>query len=536
MKRAFRILGIAAALLLAVAIALPFLVDANQFRPALESRLSQALGREVKVGNLGLAPLSGGVTASDLWIADDPAYSKTAFVQAKALALDVDLGALILSGKLAVTGLTIEQPQIGLIQSASGEWNFSKLGAKGAAPPAPGAAPGDEAKLDLSVKLVKIEGGRFTLTRAGRRGKPLVLENVEARARDFTPAAAFPFSVTADVAGGGAVKLDGRAGPINQTDVSKTPATLTLSVAQLDLAGSGLNAFAPGLAGVVSLDGGGESNGRTVNLNGKLKGEKLRFGAKAAPASRAVELDFAVVHDLVKRAGEVRRGDIHIGKALAKLTGTYAEDGESMALHMNLAGANMPAPELAAMLPALGLALPRGSSLDRGTASVKMAIEGRADRLVASGSVGLHDALLAGFDLPQRIAVAASLAGVKASRDTEIRELASDLRMGPEGVSVTGLKFVAPAIGELQGGGTISPENALDFKMQAAIRASGGLLAVADNQAIPFLVTGTAAQPVFRPDVKGLASQQLQKYVKGDAGKLAGGLLEGLLGGGKKPN
>jgi hypothetical protein len=40
MKRVVRILGIAAVLLLVIAFTVPFFIDANQFRPALESRLS----------------------------------------------------------------------------------------------------------------------------------------------------------------------------------------------------------------------------------------------------------------------------------------------------------------------------------------------------------------------------------------------------------------------------------------------------------------------------------------------------------------
>ena len=133
MKRILKIAGAAIAVLLLLAIALPFLIDANRFRPALESRLSQALGRDVKVGNLKLTLLSGGVTADDLSIADDPAFGQTPFVQAKAFHVGVDLPALIFSRKLTVTSLTIDQPQIWLLQSPCGDWNFSSLGTKSAA-------------------------------------------------------------------------------------------------------------------------------------------------------------------------------------------------------------------------------------------------------------------------------------------------------------------------------------------------------------------------------------------------------------------
>ncbi len=83
MKRIAVWLGIVVAVLLLIAAALPFLIDANTFRPKLESSLTAALGRDVKLGDLKLALLSGGVSANDLSIADDPAFSKTPFLRAK---------------------------------------------------------------------------------------------------------------------------------------------------------------------------------------------------------------------------------------------------------------------------------------------------------------------------------------------------------------------------------------------------------------------------------------------------------------------
>ncbi len=54
------------------------------------------------------------------------------------------------------------------------------------------------------------------------------------------------------------------------------------------------------------------------------------------------------------------------------------------------------------------------------------------------------------------------------------------------------------------------------------------------NAPIPFLVQGTASDPAFRPDVKGIATETLKGVVGGDAGKAASGILKGLLGGKKK--
>src|SRR5215813_2998579 len=100
MKRAAKIVGIVVVVIILALIVLPFLVDANSFRPRLETELSAALGRQVKVGNLGLSILSGSVSAESLSIADDPAFNKGPFVRAQQLKVGVELFPLIFSKEL----------------------------------------------------------------------------------------------------------------------------------------------------------------------------------------------------------------------------------------------------------------------------------------------------------------------------------------------------------------------------------------------------------------------------------------------------
>ena len=97
MKTGIKVVGIIVGLLIVAAIALPFLINVNSFRPQIESNLSSALGRPVKVGNLSLSILSGSVEADQLSIADDPKFSNTPFIQAKSLQVGVELVPLIFS-------------------------------------------------------------------------------------------------------------------------------------------------------------------------------------------------------------------------------------------------------------------------------------------------------------------------------------------------------------------------------------------------------------------------------------------------------
>jgi AsmA protein len=208
------------------------------------------------------------------------------------------------------------------------------------------------------------------------------------------------------------VTLEGKAGPINPTDSAMPPVQVTLKATGLDLANSGMNDMAPMVAGLASFDGSGESDGSVMHLKGRLKVDKLKLAANGTPSTRPVEVDFAVQHDLRKHAGTVQQGDIHIGAAVAKLTGTYAEQGESMMLHLKLSGPGMPGQELEALLPAMATTLPSGTSLTGGTASANLSMEGPADRLVASGALALDNARLTGFDLPKKMASIEKLAGM----------------------------------------------------------------------------------------------------------------------------
>ena len=122
--------------------------------------------------------------------------------------------------------------------------------------------------------------------------------------------------------------------------------------------------------------------------------------------------------------------------------------------------------------------------------------------------------------------------------DVTITAPAANLRIAPEGTSLQGIHLVLPSVGELTGGGTISPSHALDFKMRATVRA--GALSVLAPPNIPFSIGGTSSDPQFRPDVGQLATEEISRGLQGvkvggvDAGKAADSVLQGLFGGKKK--
>jgi AsmA protein len=535
MKKIVRIVAIFVALIVGAAVAIPFLVDVNQFRPRLQTELSTALGRRVTIGDLKLSILSGSVAAADLSIADDPGFSKSPFLQAKSLSAGVELFPLIFSRKVSITKIVIDEPEIMLLQRPTGEWNYAKLGSSSPAPktepaPAPSSAP-----VDLSVKLVKINNGRITIAKTSGHAKPLVLDKVNLELNDFSRTSVIPFSLSAKLAGGGDIKIGGKGGPISAENVELTPINLTLKATHLDLVASGAIEAAAGIAGIVAVDATGDSNGKRIELKGKIQAEQLRLVKGASPATKTVAFDFSLHHDLATRAGSLVQGDVHIGRADAKLTGVYTPHGESMTLKANLHGPNLPAPELEGMLPALNVVLPAGAKLEGGTVSVSMSVEGPVADLTSVGSVALNNVRLSGFDMGKKLTVIESLAGIKNTPTTQIETLSSDLKNNDQGTALDNMKLVVTDIGELTGSGTVSPARALDFKMRVSVK--GGILPAAlgarAQSGIPFFVRGTAADPKFEPDIKGMAAAEVQD-LKSSATKAATGILGGLLG--KKKN
>src|SRR6185436_16921308 len=86
MKKKLQIAGGAAVGLLGGSILLLMLFfDGNQFRPQLEQTMGAALGRNVTLGRITVAPFSGGIAVQDLSVADDAAFSAEPFVTAKAV-------------------------------------------------------------------------------------------------------------------------------------------------------------------------------------------------------------------------------------------------------------------------------------------------------------------------------------------------------------------------------------------------------------------------------------------------------------------
>jgi len=569
MKKSLWIVVAVVVVIVLVVIAIPLFLNVNQFRPDVESKLTTALGRKVTIGNLGLSLFAGELSADNIAIADDPAFSTSPFIQAKSLQVGVELQPLIFNRVLRIRSITLKQPQVDLLHSAAGSWNFSSLGkttgstapaqktepaatskpAAGKAQTAP--AGGSSAAPDLTIQKLNVVDGRVTVGSPNQRKTTYEAVNLTASNVSYT--SAFPFSLQAKTPAGGQLSLQGKAGPVNQEDTSLTPLSAKVGIKSLDLASTGFIPPDAGLAGHLDFDGTVRSDGRSAVSDGAAKLTKFKLVKNGSLADGPVAVDYASNYNLKEQAGQLTKGLIHLWKSAVALRGNYDLKPASPLLHMNVDAANVPVQDIESVLPALGVVLPSGSKLESGTAATHLALEGPADRLVTTGSVNLTNAKLAGFNLASKLSALSAFTGMKGGgADTVIQLLSTNIRVAPEGVRADNLQLIVPELGTVTGAGTIAPDNALNFHMLAKLSnagAVGGVMQLAGlkggtKNGIPFMIQGTTSNPRFVPDVGGmlqpgaLSSAAGGILGKGKAGNVnqqnLGGVLGGLLGKQKK--
>jgi len=511
MKRLLKVLGAVILVVVVVLAALPFLLNANQFRPLLESKLSAALGRPVKLGDLSLSVFKGSVSAGDISIAEDPAFGSAPFLLAKSLSVRVEMTPLIFDRKLNVTAVTIDHPEVNVILKQNGTWNFSSLGGSSAGSPS-SSSPGVP---DLAVQLVRITGGRFTLTRAGDP-KPQVIEDIDIDLKNLSMSTPITFTVSAKRAEGGAVKVEGTAGPLD-VKASHAPVQAKFTVPALDIVKAGLVDPSAGISGLAELTGNAQWKEDQVSLDGYLSVQRVKLAKGGTPGTRPLDLDFEVIHEITPRRGQLRRADIHIGKAASRMSGTYDLAGKEPEFTVKYSGNKMALGELLAMLPVLDVRLPAGSSLEGGTLSAEFTVAGTPSHYTAAGPISLDHTRLKNFDLGSKMRVIETLAGIKASPDTDIETLRADVKRTDDTTTLDKIQFTVPAIGEITGAGAISPRNELAFNMQVLLHTGGTVMAAlgqkGDTKA-PFTVTGTVSNPVIKPNLKAMASEKVEEFKK----------------------
>jgi len=525
MKRFLVISGIIVGVLLLIIIAVPLFINVDSFRPDLEKKISAALNRTVHIGKLDASLLSGGATASDITIEDDPAFNKGAFLKASSVKVGVQLMPLIFSKQLKVTSLTVQKPDITLLKNAAGKWNYSTIG--GGSQQQKSTEPSGKSVPDVSVDKFEIADGTVRVGHSGGHtaGKESVYQNVNLVAHNISAHSAMPFTLSVAMPGGGKMSLEGQAGPLNPADSAKSPLDAKLVLKHVDLGATGFVDPSSGIGGTLDFDGQVKSDGHHMHSEGKANADGLRVVKGGQPAKQPVALDYKSDYSLDSENGTVN-ANLHTGNSLTNASGTLNAKGEDTLANLKIVGKNMPVNDVVGLLPAFGVVLPSGASLQGGNINMDLTAEGPLDRLVINGPLNITGTHLSGYNLGSKLGALAAFTGNKSSTDTLIQTFSSALRVAPEGIKADNIVLEVPSLGTLTGNGVISGDNSLDFKM--LLKLSGGasnmlgsltgLSASTQNKGLPFLIEGKTSNPVFRPVLGGAIAGSLQDSLLGAVG------------------
>src|SRR5262249_13451373 len=138
-------------------------------------------------------------------------------------------------------------------------------------------------------------------------------------------------------------------------------------------------------------------------------------------------------YNLTSDTGTVN-AQVHTGNSTAVATGTVDTHGQESIAHLKLHGKDMAVNDVEGLLPAFGIVLPSGASLQGGVINMDLAAEGPFDRLVIDGPLSVTATKLSGYNLSSKLGALSALTGLKPSEETLIQTLSSGLRVAPEGI------------------------------------------------------------------------------------------------------
>jgi AsmA protein len=529
MKRSTIIVAGLVIFVVAAGVLIPLIINAKKIRPALEKQLSIALGRAVRVGDLSFPPFSASLVASNVSIADDPSFSSTPFLTAKGVRIAVYLAPLILRREVKLRGFQIQSPQINLIRASEGTWNFSSIGHAAAGAGTENSKISLSSLPDLSVSRILIKDSRVVIATLPAHGEPTIYERVNLSARDFSFASQFSFELDANLPAGGTLSATGRLGPINRSDAAASPCDAHLSVKNLDPVEAGFLDPNAGIALLADFDVHAVSEGQALSTNGTAHLQNLKLGKGATPAPKPVDLAFTSTHRLKENTGEIQDASLKIGDAAIHVTGTYqivqmvVKDAD---LNLKITGQTLPIDDLQMLMAAAGVRLPNGSVLKGGTLSLNLVVTGEEKSLLIFGTVAAEKTRLVGFDVGSKIHGIAALSGVETGDTTDFKKLQMFIRDTNSGVTVDKIDAVIPAMGKLTGGGRISPDHELNFRLLViGVKTKGigkvgvGIMSMfrfsgsSGSTSVPMRITGTTEEPSITADVGGVFQKQA-KWVR----------------------
>jgi AsmA protein len=513
----------------AVILALPFLIDLNQYQGQYKPLIEDALNRKVQLQDIHLTiwPQIGARVAG-FTVLDDPTFGSGPFTSLTSLDVGVKFMPLF-GGKVEVEDITLRDPTITIIKNEKGVLNVSTIGRTGVElPKTPSRAPipSTEGPLKilalLAVDRVSIVGGTLTY-RDLSAAKPneYLLQDLQFALKSVhlgqSPSLHFatlvqPFNLP--------VTLDGTFGPLKDTT--------EIEAIRLQLA-LGKTVFT-----IIGSTAGHDAN---VHINSPII--NTAHVPIALPLKKPVELkNFEI-------AAGLKGQDVYLSNLSFQLF-----DGQVKVQGGLTSGSDSPPFTGTATIQGLQL----GPALDAlaapqvsisGTAGVDLALKGHGfsmqdltKALEGTSHVAVKDGKIEGVNLLQEVISILKVAGISLdhAKATVFSTIETDLAI-KEGIIHVQRLLMDSHDFQAMGNGTVGFDQTLNLKVtlnlsqalsQKIIESSPAarLVLTEGRLNVPLLITGTLQAPSYGLDSNALTGR-VQEQMKEKGREVIGDLLRG---------
>lgn len=157
-------------LFIGIAIAIPFLIDIDRYRPRVVAHIQEVTGKPAAIGKLTLTILPKlSIRVDDFVLSNPSGFPKGDFLKTRRIYAEVD-GSALWDRKVVIQSIELDDPVINLLSNSRGKWNFEN-------PPAPKSAKkagDDPSSFTLGViSTVALSGGQLSAANvlsSGRKG------------------------------------------------------------------------------------------------------------------------------------------------------------------------------------------------------------------------------------------------------------------------------------------------------------------------------------------------------------------------------
>ena len=419
MRKLVIIVVVLIVLVVGALLALPHIVDVNQYRGQIQTELQQRLNRPVQLGALSLAVFPLRVEAQNVVIGDDATFHSTVpFAQVAQLDLSIKLLPL-LAKNIQVDSLDLKRPVIELIRNAQGVWNFSTVANAPAAPstapskpqqpPTPAPAQPASGGGGFTLGALKITDGQIAVTDEQKHQARAVYDHIDLTLKDYAPGKPFSLDLTAHLPGNGTqtFSITGDGGPVNNADLASTPFKGTAKFNEVSLwsAQKFLNSSAlAGTDAVISGTTDLNNAGGSMSASGSLKLEKAVV--RGVQVGYPISADFDVSDNLNTDVIQVKKCDLKLGSTPLSVNGTVNSHPSTAIVDVNVSTSNASIQDAARLAAAFGVAFSPNATI-AGEITANVHAQGPTSNMAFSGNVNARNLEMTGKQIPQPVKVPA---------------------------------------------------------------------------------------------------------------------------------